>query len=88
MKYGHALGGNAVSTATREECLRPLVAAATGVELFSRENVTAISSAPSALAWSEGPTGHHDFLRLVVMSDNLIHVFQRSANVAKMGCSR
>lgn len=53
-----------------------LVAAATG-DLFQGQNVTAIENMFKKIR-GVGQDGHHYFQEIVVLSDNLIHVFQRT----------
>ncbi len=53
-----------------------LVAAATG-DLFQGQNVSAIESMFKRIRGVKDD-GHHYFQEIIVMSDNLIHVFQRA----------
>lgn len=73
MQTGMMLGVKTVDTHPQE--LLDLVAAATG-DLFQGTNVTTIES---LFRRSRGvrDDGHHFFQEIIVLSDNLIHVFQR-----------
>lgn len=73
MKSGMLLGVRTVDSHPQE--ILDLTAAATG-DLFQGSNVSAIEK---MFKKSRGvkDDGHHYFQEIVVMSDNLIHVFQR-----------
>lgn len=73
MKTGMLLGIKTVDSHPQE--IVDLVAAATG-DLFQGTNVATIET---MFKRSRGvpETGHHYFQEIIVMSDNLIHVFQR-----------
>jgi hypothetical protein len=73
MKSGMLLGVRTVDSHPSE--VLDLVAAATG-DLFQGSNVTAIEKMFKK-ARGVKDDGHHFFQEIVVMSDNLIHVFQR-----------
>lgn len=73
MKTGMLLGVKTVDSHPQE--VLDLVAAATG-ELFQGQNVSAIEKTFKRLRGVKDD-GHHFFQEIVVMSDNLIHVFQR-----------
>lgn len=74
MKTGMLLGIRTVDSHPQE--VIDLVAAATG-EIFQGPNVTAIER-----LFKQGrglkDDGHHYFQDIIVLSDNLIHVFQRA----------
>jgi hypothetical protein len=74
MKTGMLLGIRTVDSHPQE--VIDLVAAATG-EVFQGPNVTAIER-----LFKQGrgikDDGHHYFQEIIVLSDNLIHVFQRA----------
>lgn len=73
MKTGMLLGVKTVDSHPQE--VLDLVAAATG-DLFQGQNVSAIED-----LFKKGrgvaANGHHFFKEIVILSDNLIHVFQR-----------
>ncbi|HEU4536074.1 MAG TPA: hypothetical protein VFS00_18245 [Polyangiaceae bacterium] len=73
MQTGMLLGVKTVDSHPQE--VLDLVAAATG-DLFQGTNVTTIES---LFRRSRGvrDDGHHYFQEIIVLSDNLIHVFQR-----------
>jgi len=73
MKTGMLLGVKTVDSHPQE--VLDLVAAATG-ELFQGQNVSAIEQTFKRIRGVK-QDGHHFFREIVVMSDNLIHVFQR-----------
>ena len=73
MKTGMLLGVKTVDSHPQE--VLDLVAAATG-ELFQGQNVSAIEQTFKRIRGAK-QDGHHFFREIVVMSDNLIHVFQR-----------
>ena len=74
MKTGMLLGVKTVDSHPQE--VLDLVAAATG-DLYQGTNVTAIEKMFKK-ARGVADDGHHYFQEIVVFSDNLIHVFQRS----------
>jgi len=73
MKTGMLLSVKTLDSHPQE--VLDLVAAATG-DLYQGSNVSAIEA---AFRKSRGVTddGHHYFQEIIVLSDNLIHVFQR-----------
>ena len=73
MRTGMLLGVRTVDSHPQE--VLDLVAAATG-DLYQGANVSAIEA---AFRKSRGVAddGHHYFQEIIVLSDNLIHVFQR-----------
>jgi len=73
MKTGMLLGVKTVDSHPQE--VLDLVAAATG-ELFQGQNVSAIEQTFKRLRGLKDD-GHHYFQEVIVMSDNLLHVFQR-----------
>ena len=73
MKTGMLLGVKTVDSHPQE--VLDLVAAATG-ELFQGQNVAAIEQLFKRLR-NVKDDGHHFFQEVIIMSDNLIHVFQR-----------
>ncbi|HEU5072850.1 MAG TPA: hypothetical protein VFU02_01725 [Polyangiaceae bacterium] len=73
MKTGMLLGVKTVDSHPQE--VLDLVAAATG-ELFQGQNVSAIERTFKRLRGLKDD-GHHYFQEVIVMSDNLLHVFQR-----------
>lgn len=73
MKTGMLLGVKTVDSHPQE--VLDLVAAATG-ELFQGPNVSAIEGTFKKLRGLK-EDGHHYFQEIIVLSDNLIHVFQR-----------
>lgn len=73
MKTGMLLGVKTVDSHPQE--VLDLVAAATG-ELFQGENVSTIERTFKRLRGVKDD-GHHYFQEVIVMSDNLLHVFQR-----------
>lgn len=73
MKTGMLLGVKTVDSHPQE--VLDLVAAATG-ELFQGQNVAAIESLFKKIRGVKDD-GHHYFQEIIIMSDNLLHVFQR-----------
>jgi len=73
MKTGMLLGVKTVDSHPQE--VLDLVAAATG-ELFQGQNVAAIEQLFKKIRGVKDD-GHHFFQEVIIMSDNLIHVFQR-----------
>lgn len=73
MKTGMLLSVKTVDSHPQE--VLDLVAAATG-ELFQGQNVSAIESTFKRLRGVRDD-GHHYFQEIIILSDNLIHVFQR-----------
>ncbi|MCA9630368.1 MAG: hypothetical protein KC766_22010 [Myxococcales bacterium] len=73
MKTGMLLSVKTVDSHPQE--VLDLVAAATG-ELFQGQNVSAIEATFKRLRGVRDD-GHHYFQEIIIMSDNLIHVFQR-----------
>ncbi len=73
MKTGMLLGVKTVDSHPQE--VLDLVAAATG-ELFQGPNVSAIEQTFKRIRGVKDD-GHHFFQEIIIMSDNLIHVFQR-----------
>jgi hypothetical protein len=73
MKTGMLLGVKTVDSHPQD--VLDLVAAATG-DLFQGQNVTAIEQTFKRLRGLKDD-GHHYFQEVIVMSDNLLHVFQR-----------
>jgi hypothetical protein len=73
MKTGMLLSVKTVDSHPQE--VLDLVAAATG-ELFQGQNVSAIEQLFKKLR-NVKDDGHHFFQEVIIMSDNLIHVFQR-----------
>lgn len=73
MKTGMLLSVKTVDSHPQE--VLDLVAAATG-ELFQGQNVSAIEQLFKKLR-SVKDDGHHFFQEIIILSDNLIHVFQR-----------
>jgi hypothetical protein len=73
MTTGMLLGVKTVDSHPQE--VLDLVAAATG-DLYQGQNVAAIESAFKK-ARGLADDGHHYFQEILVMSDNLLHVFQR-----------
>jgi hypothetical protein len=73
IKTGMLLGIRTVDSHPQE--VIDLVAAATG-DLFQGTNVTAIETMFKQIRGVKDD-GHHYFQEVIVMSDNLIHVFQR-----------
>jgi len=73
MKTGMLLGIKTVDSHPQE--VLDLVAAATG-DLFQGQNVTAIEQTFKRMRGLKDD-GHRYFQEIVVLSDNLIHVFQR-----------
>ncbi len=73
MKTGMLLGVKTVDSHPQE--VLDLVAAATG-ELFQGQNVSAIEQMFKRLR-NVKDDGHHFFQEIIILSDNLIHVFQR-----------
>lgn len=73
MKTGMLLGVKTVDSHPQE--VLDLVAAATG-ELFQGPNVSAIEQTFKKIRGVKDD-GHHYFQEIIIMSDNLIHVFQR-----------
>jgi hypothetical protein len=73
MKTGMLLGVRTVDSHPQE--ILDLVAAATG-DLFQGANVSSIEQMFKKTRGVKDD-GHHYFQEIVVMSDNLIHVFQR-----------
>lgn len=75
MKSGMLIGVRTVDSHPQE--VLDLVAAATA-DLFQGQNVSSIEK---LFKKARGVTddGHHYFREIIVLSDNLIHVFQRSA---------
>ncbi|MCA9645525.1 MAG: hypothetical protein H6718_08050 [Polyangiaceae bacterium] len=73
MKTGMLLSVKTVDSHPQE--VLDLVAAATG-ELFQGQNVSAIESTFKRMRGVRDD-GHHYFQEIIIMSDNLIHVFQR-----------
>lgn len=71
---GMLLGVRTVDSHPQE--VLDLVAAATG-DIFQGSNVTAIEGLFKQIRGVKDD-GHHYFQEIVVMSDNLIHVFQRA----------
>lgn len=73
MKTGMLLGVKTVDSHPQE--VLDLVAAATG-EIFQGQNVSAIEQ---MFKKTRGVTddGHHFFQEIIILSDNLLHVFQR-----------
>ncbi len=74
MKTGMLLGVKTVDSHPQE--VLDLVAAATG-DLYQGSNVTAIEKMFKK-ARGVADDGHHFFQEIIVFSDNLLHVFQRS----------
>ncbi|MCM2254538.1 MAG: hypothetical protein NDJ94_02595 [Vicinamibacteria bacterium] len=74
MRSGMLLGVRTVDSHPQE--VLDLVAAATG-DIFQGQNVSAIEKMFKA---SRGvkDDGHHYFQEIIILSDNLIHVFQRT----------
>ncbi len=73
MKTGMLLGVKTVDSHPQE--VLDLVAAATG-ELFQGQNVSAIEQLFKKVR-NVKDDGHHFFQEVIILSDNLIHVFQR-----------
>ena len=73
MKTGMLLGVRTVDSHPQE--VLDLVAAATG-DLFQGQNVSSIEQTFKRMRGLKDD-GHHYFQEIVVLSDNLIHVFQR-----------
>jgi hypothetical protein len=73
MKTGMLLGAKTVDSHPQE--VLDLVAAATG-ELYQGQNVAAIEQLFKK-ARGIADDGHHYFQEIVILSDNLIHLFQR-----------
>lgn len=73
MKTGMLLGVKTVDSHPQE--VLDLVAAATG-ELFQGQNVSAIEQLFKKIRALKDD-GHHYFQEVIILSDNLIHVFQR-----------
>jgi hypothetical protein len=73
MKTGMLLGVKTVDSHPQE--VLDLVAAATG-ELFQGQNVAAIEQLFKRVR-NVKDDGHHFFQEVIILSDNLIHVFQR-----------
>lgn len=73
MKTGMLLSVKTVDSHPQE--VLDLVAAATG-ELFQGQNVSAIEQLFKRLR-NVKDDGHHFFQEVIILSDNLIHVFQR-----------
>lgn len=73
MKTGMLLGVKTVDSHPQE--VLDLVAAATG-ELFQGQNVSAIE-AMFKKTRGVSDDGHHFFQEIIILSDNLLHVFQR-----------
>lgn len=73
MKTGMLLSVKTVDSHPQE--VLDLVAAATG-ELFQGQNVSAIESTFKRMRGVRDD-GHHYFQEIIIMSDNLLHVFQR-----------
>jgi hypothetical protein len=73
MKTGMLLGVKTVDSHPQE--VLDLVAAAVG-ELFQGQNVAAIEQLFKKVR-SVADDGHHYFQEIIILSDNLIHVFQR-----------
>jgi len=73
MKTGMLLGVRTVDSHPQE--VLDLVAAATG-DLFQGANVSAIESMFKKIRGLKDD-GHHFFQEVIVLSDNLLHVFQR-----------
>lgn len=73
MRTGMLLGVKTVDSHPQE--VLDLVAAATG-DLYQGANVSAIEAA-FRKARGVADDGHHYFQEIIVLSDNLIHVFQR-----------
>lgn len=73
MKTGMLLGVKTVDSHPQE--VLDLVAAATG-DLFQGQNVSAIERTFKRIRGVKDD-GHHYFQEVIVMSDNLLHVFQR-----------
>ncbi|MFW6067279.1 MAG: hypothetical protein ACOC97_03000 [Myxococcota bacterium] len=73
IKTGMLLGIRTVDSHPQE--VIDLVAAATG-DLFQGSNVTAIENMFKKIR-GVSDDGHHYFQEVIVLSDNLIHVFQR-----------
>jgi hypothetical protein len=74
MKTGMLLGIRTVDSHPQE--VIDLVAAATG-DLFQGQNVTNIEAMFKKIRGVKDD-GHHFFQEIIVLSDNLIHVFQRA----------
>jgi hypothetical protein len=73
MKTGMLLGVKTVDSHPQE--VLDLVAAATG-ELFQGQNVSAIEALFKKVR-GVAADGHHFFQEIIILSDNLLHVFQR-----------
>jgi hypothetical protein len=73
MKTGMLLGVKTVDSHPQE--VLDLVAAAVG-ELFQGQNVAAIEGLFKKIR-SVADDGHHYFQEIIILSDNLTHVFQR-----------
>ncbi len=73
MKTGMLLSVKTVDSHPQE--VLDLVAAATG-ELFQGQNVSAIETTFKRLRGVRDD-GHHYFQEIIILSDNLLHVFQR-----------
>lgn len=73
MTTGMLLGVKTVDSHPQE--VLDLVAAATG-ELYQGTNVSAIESLFKKVR-GVNDDGHHYFQEIIIMSDNLVHVFQR-----------
>lgn len=73
MKTGMLLGVKTVDSHPQE--VLDLVAAATG-ELFQGQNVSAIEALFRKVR-GVASDGHHFFQEIIILSDNLLHVFQR-----------
>ncbi len=73
MKTGMLLGSKTVDSHPQE--VLDLVAAATG-ELYQGQNVSAIESMFKKTR-GVADDGHHYFQEFIILSENLIHVFQR-----------
>ena len=76
MKTGMLLGVKTVDSHPQE--VIDLVAAATG-ELFQGQNVSAIEQSFKRIRGIKDD-GHHYFQEIIILSDNLLHVFQRCKN--------
>lgn len=80
MKTGMLLGVKTVDSHPQE--VLDLVAAATS-DLFQGSNVSAIESTFKRIRGLKDD-GHHYFHEIVVLSDNLLHVFQRGKRNSDM----
>ena len=74
MKTGMLLGVTTAADHSQE--VLDLVAAATG-EIFQGQNVSAIETMFKK-ARGVADDGHHFFQEIIILSDNLLHVFQRA----------